>query len=451
VNRKLITRLARYGTPATIVIVLLAAFRLYTYTYFWLDDFGIVYGVRREGFWRLLWDVVNPVSLFFRPLGMLVYWIVFQIAGLNPVPYHLLSWMLHAVNTALVFLLLRKAASSHYAAGLAVLFFAFRSNFGDIYYSFANIFQLLAFTLVLIGILLYIRFGYSRKETLALTAVYLLAIRAEEQAVMLPILWFAYEWLIRRNVSWRRLLVRYSMFALVMAWFALFKLTTMPDVDPTRPYYLDVSATTFGHGYGWYFNSLYQTDLHWGVWFTISILLAIAFGISRIRWGLFFLIFMYTTLLPYVFLVNHRFELYWYMPFVGAAGILALGIAAVQQLLGKILPREAYAAVLSLVFTFIAVRNFRYEEHRGRIVREWTKGIADEYRDFMRDLRSLPDAATVPTLYYTAVPRHMDEASVTNSTQFALNRTDIDTKVVENCPAEGACVEFRDGHLRRLR
>jgi hypothetical protein len=78
------------------------------------------------------------------------------------------------------------------------------------------------------------------------------------------------------------------------------------------------------------------------------------------------------------------------------------------------------------------------------------KGLADEYQNLIRDLQSQPDADTVPVLYYTVIPRHMDEGNVLCSAEFALDRTNIDAKVVENCPPEGACVAFRDGHLRRL-
>ncbi|PYS14394.1 MAG: hypothetical protein DMG17_16790, partial [Acidobacteria bacterium] len=105
-NRTVIIRLTRYGIPATIAAVVVAGMWLYTFTYFWLDDFNNVYWIRREGFWRLIGDILNPSSLFFRPLGMLVYWIVFRVAALHSLPYHLLSWALHSINTALVFFLL---------------------------------------------------------------------------------------------------------------------------------------------------------------------------------------------------------------------------------------------------------------------------------------------------------------------------------------------------------
>jgi hypothetical protein len=442
--------LARYGIPITIATVLFAGLRLYSFTYFWLDDFNNVYWARREGFLKIIGHLLNPTSLFFRPLGMLVYWILFRFAALNPFPYHLVSWTLLALNTALVFLFLRQATKSQYAAGMAVLLFAFRTNFGDIYWNFSHIFQLLALALVLTGMLLYARFGYSARETLALTAVLVLTIRAEEQGVLLPVLWFAYEWLIRGKLDWRRLWARYAVFAAVMAWFTFFKLTTMHATDVTRPYYMDLSALTFGRGYGWYFNSLYHTNLRWGGWFIGSALLAAAFAVRKNRWGLFFLLFTYVTLLPYIFLVNHRFELYSYMAFVGIAGILALGFRELQRDVRRLLPVPLASAVLSILFVVVSVEHYRHEERLGRMGRGYLAGVLSDYRAFLSDLRSMPDAGTVQMLYYTAIPRHMDEGTLLCSTQFGLDRVDVDTKMVEACPAAEACVAFENGHLRRI-
>src|SRR5262245_2804487 len=126
VMRKAEVLLARYGIPAAIAITLIASLKLYSFAYFWFDDFNNLYWTRREGLWNIIVDIINPASLFFRPLGMLVYWILFRFAALNALPYHLLSWTLHAVNTALAFFFLRHIIRSQYAAGLAVLFFAFR-------------------------------------------------------------------------------------------------------------------------------------------------------------------------------------------------------------------------------------------------------------------------------------------------------------------------------------
>jgi len=269
--------------------------------------------------------------------------------------------------------------------------------------------------------------------------------------VLLPVFWVGYDLFIRRRFRWRELSVRYAIFALVMGWFTYFKMTTMHDTDPTRPYYVDLSVLTFGRGYGWYFNSLYDTSLRWGAWFMISAVLAIVFAIRKNGAGLFFLLFTYVGLLPYVFLVNHRYEWYSYMAFVGIAGMLAIGLNAFRQVVAKILPQPAAAVALSVVFALAAAAHFTHEERRGRGAREYLKGVNDEYRTFLSELRALPDASSVTTLHYTAIPRRLDEMLVLCATQFGLDRMDVETKVVESCPAEGACAAFENGHLRRIR
>jgi hypothetical protein len=224
----------------------------------------------------------------------------------------------------------------------------------------------------------------------------------------------------------------------------------MHDIDPTRPYYLDLSVLTFGRGYGWYFNSLYDTHLRWGGWFILSAILAIFFAVRKNGWALFCMLFTYVTLLPYVFLINHRFDLYWYMPFVGVAGLLAIGFNAAQRGLQNVLSQRSAAAALSLFFGVVAVGHFWHEEKRGRSGREYFQGIFTDYRYFLGDLQSQPDAATVKMLYYTAIPRHMDDETLLCGTQFALDRMDVETKIVKTCPSEGACVAFENGRLRRI-
>jgi hypothetical protein len=78
-------------------------------------------------------------------------------------------------------------------------------------------------------------------------------------------------------------------------------------------------------------------------------------------------------------------------------------------------------------------------------------GVLNDYRSFLKDLQSLPEGGSVPTLYYTAIPPHMDEETLLCATQFALDRIDIDTKIVDACPAAGgSCVAFENGHLHRI-
>src|SRR4029079_9802424 len=111
----------------------------------------------------------------------------------------------------------------------------------------------------------------------------------------------------------------------------------------------------------------------------------------------------------------------------GIAGLLGLGVDAMRRGLIKICPQPIAAAILSLLFVGAAVGNFVHEERRGRVARGYFTDVLGEYRNFLSELQSLPDAATASMLYYTALPRHMDEGTILSATQFALSRMDIET------------------------
>ena len=57
---------------------------------------------------NIKWAFINPVAAIWHPLTMLSHMLDCQLFGLKPWGHHLTSVLLHAVNTVLVFLLLRR-------------------------------------------------------------------------------------------------------------------------------------------------------------------------------------------------------------------------------------------------------------------------------------------------------------------------------------------------------
>lgn len=71
----------------------------------------------------LKWAFITPVNSNWHPLTMLSYMLDCQMYGLNPWGHHLTNLVLHAVNTVLVFLLLRRLTGSVWrSAAVAALF-----------------------------------------------------------------------------------------------------------------------------------------------------------------------------------------------------------------------------------------------------------------------------------------------------------------------------------------
>jgi len=68
------------------------------------DNFHVQAGLTLE---NLKWAFINPVASNWHPLTMLSHMLDCQLFGLKPWGHHLTSVLLHAINTVLVFLLLR--------------------------------------------------------------------------------------------------------------------------------------------------------------------------------------------------------------------------------------------------------------------------------------------------------------------------------------------------------
>ena len=69
------------------------------------DNAHVISGVTWES---LKWACLNPVSANWHPLTILSHMLDCQIFGLKPWGHHLTSLLLHALNAALVFVLLRQ-------------------------------------------------------------------------------------------------------------------------------------------------------------------------------------------------------------------------------------------------------------------------------------------------------------------------------------------------------
>ena len=53
-------------------------------------------------------DIWTSAEAYYYPLVLTTFWIIHQLAGLNPLPYHLLNVLLHAASALLLWRVLRK-------------------------------------------------------------------------------------------------------------------------------------------------------------------------------------------------------------------------------------------------------------------------------------------------------------------------------------------------------
>jgi hypothetical protein len=139
----------------------------------------------------MLEHVLNPGSQFFRPVGMMIYWLLLHVLGVNPGPYHAVAWFIHLCNTGLVYAVLKRLTDSEAGAFAGSMLFASQAVFVDVYWNFGTIFELVSAAAVFGGVLFWIRENRTWPQVLLYTAMYVYAVKAKETALVLPAIWLA--------------------------------------------------------------------------------------------------------------------------------------------------------------------------------------------------------------------------------------------------------------------
>lgn len=453
-------RLARILTALAIVILILLTARMFGPAALSSDDFKNLSFAQLISARTMLESNLRPANNIFRPVGMTVYWILWQVFGLDPFPYRVVAMVIHLLNVALVYSILRFAAGSEFCAALGALLFASQPAFASIFYDFGTIFELLTALWFFLALRIYFSAGHTIPGMLLVSLACFLANNSKEMAVTLPAVLLLYELLIGRRwktsaartsragmlgVLCRQLLIP----TLIVLWFFLVKLPGLRAIPPSDPYFMEFSGVALGRGYGWYFNSLYQTHLRWAGWMIIATFAGAVFVWKRWRWALFFLLYVFLALIPVVFLIHHRYEFYWYVPCLGLCGLIALLVRSALSAAANF-SKPAGALALMGVFGLLWIGQYVLVERQTRQLRERVDADAREHLNFVQDLRSQARPEPGDTIYYRSVPRTFDLDTIPAATQVALERSDLQGKLVEQYPA-GAKWRFRFENSRLIR
>lgn len=139
----------------------------------------------------------------YRPLTVLSFAATRFLFGLNPMPYHFINNLLHALNTVLLFFLFRKITGEELRAAFAAAIFAVHpvqteavawiSGRGNVQYTFFLLLSFLAFARWRDG-----NKG-SRWFYVASLVLYILSMFSKEHGIVLPALMFVWILTIKRN------------------------------------------------------------------------------------------------------------------------------------------------------------------------------------------------------------------------------------------------------------
>lgn len=431
-------------------VLLFNTYRLYKGSYFWLDDFNNLYWVQQESFAHMIGHIVNPVSLYFRPTGMMCYWILLRFFDLNPAAYHCLMWCVHDTNTVLIYFLLKRFTQSRVGAAIGAMLFASQAVFAQIYWDFGTIFELVAAFFSFLGLFLWTseRRGWSQVLLASITLG--LAMKGKEMALAMLLIWFSYDLLLRKNMS-PRMAAHWILPGVLAVCYGFARLVMMRGTIVSDPYYMNISVSTLVNGFGTYFNMLLGTNFRWQIWCIGFGLMLLVFALLRNRLALFFQFYVFFAFLPVIFLINHRNGLYWYLPFLGICGLAAIFAKIVAIQFESRNPLWLVQCGEWAIFILLCWISFLVHKDASRQQRSWARDRTNEYRSFVSGLKELTPPPHGETIFFDSMPSLFDEKILRSATQVALRRTDLNTKLVAEFPSEARYrLRFQDSCLIQL-
>lgn len=333
-------------------------------SYFSGDDLMNTYLAWQRPLSRFAVENIAFFSSGYRPLGNLVYRLLFAVAGFHPLPFRVAGFALLLLNLYLAY---RTAAAitGKETAALTVLFGCYNAGV-DLYHDTGIIYDILCFTFYFAALGLYSAVR-SRKRYLGnaqlawFLILYTCALDSKEMAVTLPAILVVYELFLGEPASGsliRRWLPS-SLSALMTVPYVIGKLTGSSPLINNDSYKLHLSPSTYFAGLTHYVDLL--TALHPGTlsvtMCVLAIILAAIIAIStRDRRLMFALSFALITPLPVVF-VALRAAYVMYIPLFGIALYLAVAIVKLRDaMLGSRMQFATFAICAAALIGFHSLR-----------------------------------------------------------------------------------------------
>ncbi len=188
----------------------------------WDDPWYVIHNPLIQG-WSLenLWGIATEVvTRNYAPVTIFSYLLDHTVWGLWPGGYHLTNLLWHAVNSLLVFLLVRQVTGrTHWAWPTALLFAIHPVHIESVVWISARK-GLLSTAFMLLSLLFWLREERTSRDEWRGTLFFLLALFSKAVAVVLPVIVLMYDWLVRRKTL-AESFSRQFIGLLVAIWFTL--------------------------------------------------------------------------------------------------------------------------------------------------------------------------------------------------------------------------------------
>jgi hypothetical protein len=424
-----------------------------------------------------LWlDNLRFWSTAFRPFGALFYVPLYQVFGMNPLPYHIVSFALLGLNLYLLYRFCLRLAGSREIAFLATFLASYHAWFVDLYYNFSTIYDLLCYALYMGAFLLYAGIRSRGRtpgalQSLGVLLLYVLALDAKEMAATFPLFLLLYE-IIYHGPAWREVrtwLVRECRTAWLAGAITLIytvgKLTGPGSLIENPAFALTVSPGRFLDVFHLYLNPLLYQEHRFHDSNTVQLLLVmLAFAAwRRSRPLLFAWFWLLLTILPVSF-IAHYSGFFLYLPAAGwvlyAATVCVMARRAMVRLASRLLSDGPALTRASQAVLCVGLAGFLAPQHvreRAKTLRIFMS-IQPPSREIVGDLpRLAPTLRPGARVLFVGDPIPDDSYFLLFATRLTYRdlTIDVDRTRLQPVPASAysrydAVFGFQDGHLIRL-
>jgi len=336
--------------------------------YFSGDDFANMHWAWQKPVAHILQENLSVWSSGYRPMGALVYRLLFGAFGLHAAAFRILFFTLMLVNS---FLLYRVAAAiaTREVGWLAALLVCFNAAFDELYFNGGTIYDILCFTFYFLALDLYIR---TRKngayltpvKLIAFLALYLCALNSKEMAVTLPPILLGCElifgncWIpqtadVGRQWIARRIPIVLS--GLMTIAFVFGRFSGSSALTGNDAYRVHLSVETYLSALAHYFGALaYLPGLLSPASTALLLVLLLAIGmVARERSMIFAVFFLMVAPMPIAF-VALRGGYVMYIPAFGIALYLAVLLVKIRQaLLTRLRKTNVEPSAMATAATFL--------------------------------------------------------------------------------------------------
>jgi tetratricopeptide (TPR) repeat protein len=192
---------------------------------------------------------MGKTNNFYRPVHLLVYMLLYSIAGFNPAVYHAAMVLLHALSTVLVYFLVRRMLRPVGIAVAAAAVFAVHPIHTEVVNWVAAVPDALLTPIVIGAFWLFLVHGAAPRgmQIAAHGGLYLLAMFTKEPGVMLLPLYVGYEWIClgRRPRDLRRNWSLYAAMVSALCVYLACRVAALGSLAPAQQQFHHVTPVQF--------------------------------------------------------------------------------------------------------------------------------------------------------------------------------------------------------------